>query len=180
MKEATLDLRHKIRTIPNWPKQGIMFKDITTLLQDGPAFQELIRQLVARYKPLHVGVIAGIESRGFITGAAIANALGVGFIPLRKKGKLPGETIREEYDLEYGKDVLEIHKDAFLPGTQVLLVDDLLATGGTALAACKLIERLGGKILECSFIVDLPDLGGKKKLESAGYSVFSLVTYAGG
>lgn len=172
-------LKEKIRTVPHWPKQGIMFRDITTLLKDAHGFSHMIDLLVDRYKNIKIDVIAGIESRGFITGAALAHRLRVGFVPIRKKGKLPAETVSEEYELEYGKDKIEVHKDAIKKGDKVLLIDDLLATGGTMSAACRLIKKLGGEIVECSFIVDLPDLGGKKKLESAGYKVFNLVEFEG-
>jgi adenine phosphoribosyltransferase len=169
----------KIRTVPDWPKKGVMFRDITTLLKDGPTFRELIDGLVERYEGEKIDVVAGIESRGFIIGAALAHRLGIGFVPVRKAGKLPAETISEEYELEYGKSKLEIHVDSIIPGQKVLLVDDLLATGGTALTACNLIGKLGGKIAECVFLVDLPDLGGRKKLENAGYKVSSVVEFEG-
>lgn len=172
-------VKSKIRTIPNWPKQGIMFRDITTLLKDKQGFNHMINLFVKRYEGMDIDVIAGIESRGFITGAVLANRLGIGFVPIRKPGKLPGETVSEEYELEYGKDKIEIHKDAVSQGTKVLLVDDLIATGGTALAACNLIKKLGGEVVECSFIVDLPDIGGKKRLLDAGYKVFNLVEFEG-
>ncbi len=128
---------------------------------------------------MRIDVVAGIESRGFITGAILAHKLGVGFVPIRKKGKLPAATLQQEYTLEYGTDVIEVHKDAIEPGSRVLLVDDLLATGGTALAACNLIKRLGATVVECSFIIDLPDLGGARKLAAAGYTPFSLVAFEG-
>ena len=172
-------IKSKIRTVPHWPKKGVMFRDITTLLKDAHGFSHMIDLLVDRYKNIKIDVVAGIESRGFITGAALAHRLKLGFVPIRKKGKLPAETVSEEYDLEYGKDKIEVHKDAITKGNKVLLVDDLIATGGTALAACRLIKKLGGEIVECSFIVDLPDLGGKKKLEKAGYKVFNLVEFEG-
>jgi adenine phosphoribosyltransferase len=172
-------LKSKIRTVPNWPKKGIMFRDITTLLKDKEGYNHMIDLLTKRYKNMRIDLVAGIESRGFITGAVLAHQLGIGFVPIRKPGKLPAETISEEYELEYGKDKIEIHMDAIKKGDHVLLADDLIATGGTALAACKLIEKLGGKIAECCFIVDLPDLGGKKKLEKAGYKVFNLVEFEG-
>jgi len=172
-------IKSKIRTVPNWPKEGIMFRDITTLLQDAPGFNHTIDLLFERYKDKGIDVVAGIESRGFIIGSVLAHRLNKGFVPIRKKGKLPAETESEEYELEYGKDVIEIHKDAINKNDNVLLVDDLIATGGTALAACKLIKKIGGKILECCFIIDLPDLGGAKKLEKAGYDVFSLVQFEG-
>lgn len=172
-------IKSKIRTVPHWPKQGIMFRDITTLLKDKDGFNAMIDFLAEKYKNQKIDVVAGIESRGFITGAALAHRLKTGFVPIRKKGKLPAETLSEEYDLEYGKDKIEIHKDAIAKGAKVLLTDDLIATGGTALAACRLIKKLGGEIAECSFIVDLPELGGKKKLESAGFKVFNLVDFEG-
>jgi len=172
-------LKSKIRTIPDWPKPGIMFRDITTLLKDAAGFRHTIDLLFERYKDTKIDLVAGIESRGFITGSALAHRLGVGFVPIRKKGKLPAETESEEYKLEYGTDKIEIHKDAIESGNKVLLVDDLIATGGTALAACNLIKKLGGKIIEFSVIIDLPNLGGKKKLEQAGYKVFNLVEFEG-
>ena len=172
-------IKSKIRTIPHWPKQGVMFRDITTLLKDKEGFNHMIDLFVQRYKDKKIDVVAGIESRGFITGAVLAHRLGVGFVLIRKPGKLPAETVSEEYQLEYGKDKIEIHKDAIEKGNKVLLVDDLIATGGTALAACNLIKKLGGEVVEASFIVDLPDLGGKRKLESAGYKVFNLVEFEG-
>jgi len=170
-------VKSKIRTVPNWPKQGIMFRDITTLLKDKEAYNHMINLLAERYKDKQIDVVAGIESRGFITGSVLAHRLGIGFVPIRKPGKLPAETVSEEYELEYGKDKIEIHKDAINPGDKVLLVDDLIATGGTALAACNLIKKLGGEIIEASFIIDLPGLGGKKKLKDAGYGVFNLVEF---
>ena len=172
-------IKQKIRTVPHWPKQGIMFRDITTLLKDSEGFNYTIDLLVERYKDMKIGVVAGIESRGFITGAVLAHRLGVGFVPIRKPGKLPAETVSEEYELEYGTDKIEVHTDAIQRGAQVLLVDDLIATGGTALAACNLITKLGGQVVECSFIIDLIDIGGKKKLMDAGFKVFSLVDFEG-
>ena len=172
-------IKAKIRTVPHWPKQGIMFRDITTLLKDSEGLKRTIELFVERYNDSKIDVIVGIESRGFITGSILAHELGLGFIPIRKPGKLPADTISEEYELEYGTDKIEIHKDAIKEGDKVLLVDDLVATGGTAIAACKLIEKLGGKIVECCFIIDLPDVGGKKKLLDAGYKVFNLVEFEG-
>jgi adenine phosphoribosyltransferase len=168
-----------IRTVPNWPKPGIMFRDITTLLQDAPTFNHTIELLLERYKDKQIDVVAGIESRGFIIGSILAHRLDRGFVPIRKKGKLPAETESEEYELEYGTDTIEIHKDAIAKGNKVLLVDDLIATGGTSMAACKLIKKIGGEVVEFCAIIDLPDLGGKKKLEKAGYPVFSLVEFEG-
>ena len=172
-------IKSKIRTVPHWPKEGIMFRDITTLLKDKEGLQATVSELMKRYKEMDIDVVAGIESRGFILGAILAHQLGVGFVPIRKKGKLPAETIIQEYALEYGTDTIEIHKDAIHKHQKVLLVDDLIATGGTALAACQLIEKLEGKIIELSCIVDLPELGGKKKLQDAGYTVFNLVEFEG-
>jgi len=178
--DARIDtIKSKIRTIPNWPKQGVMFRDITTLLKDKEGFNQMIEVLVERYKGQHIDLVAGIEARGFILGGAIAHRLGIGFVPIRKKGKLPGKVVSIGYGLEYGKDTIEIHEDAIDGNSHILLVDDLIATGGTALAACQLIEKLGGKIVECCFIVDLPDLGGKKKILDAGYKVFNLVEFEG-
>jgi len=172
-------IKSKIRTIPHWPKQGVMFRDITTLMKDKEGFSHLIQLLVDRYKDKEIDVVAGIEARGFITGSVLAHKLGIGFVPIRKPGKLPAETEFEEYDTEYSKDKIEIHKDAISPGNKVLLVDDLVATGGTALAACNLIKKLGGEVVEFSYIIDLPDLGGKKKLQDAGYNVFNLIEFEG-
>lgn len=172
-------IKPKIRTVPHWPKKGVMFRDITTLLKDSHGFNYLIDKLVERYKDIKIDVVAGIEARGFITGSVLAHRLGVGFVPIRKPGKLPAETVSEEYELEYGKDGVEIHKDSISPGSKVLLVDDLVATGGTMLASANLVKKLGGEVVECSFIVDLPDLGGKKKIEDAGYKVFHLVEFEG-
>lgn len=172
-----IDIRTKIRTIPDFPKKGIMFRDITTLLKDPEGWKFTIQELTNRYKDKNIDVVAGIESRGFIFGGVLAEKLGVGFVPIRKAGKLPGETESEEYALEYGTDKIEVHKDAIEKGQRVLLIDDLIATGGTAQAACKLIEKLGGEIIECSFIVDLPDLKGKEKLNK--YPVYTMVEFEG-
>ncbi len=172
-------IKEKIRTIPHWPKQGVMFRDITTLLKDSDGFNHLIDLLLERYKDVEIDYIVGIESRGFIIGAVLANRLQKGFVPIRKKGKLPPEVVSEEYDLEYGKDKIEVSANAIKLGDKVLLVDDLIATGGTAMAACNLIKKLGGEIIECCFVIDLPDLGGKKKLENAGYKTFGLVEFEG-
>lgn len=172
-------IKEKIRTIPHWPKQGIMFRDITTLLKDSEGFNHLVDLLFERYQNVEIDAIIGIESRGFIIGSALAYKLKKGFVPIRKSGKLPAKTVAEEYELEYGKDKIEIHEDAIGPNDKVLLVDDLIATGGTALAACNLIKKIGGEIVECCFIIDLPELGGKKKLENAGYKTFGLVEFEG-
>ena len=173
-----MDLKKVIRTIPNWPKQGVMFRDITTLLKDARAFNYVIDKFHERYKNAPIDLVAGIESRGFILGGAIAYKLNKGFIPIRKEGKLPSNTEKESYDLEYGRATVEIHIDAIPKGAKVLLIDDLIATGGTAFAAANLIERLGGKIVECAFIIGLPDLGGIKKLKEK-YNVVTLVDFEG-
>lgn len=170
-------IKSKIRTIPNWPKKGIMFRDITTLLKDPKGLKDVTSAFYERYKDKKIEVVAGIEARGFILGGLIAHELGVGFVPLRKPGKLPAETVKEEYELEYGKDAVEIHKDAISEGQRVLLIDDLIATGGTAAASVNLIEKIGGNVVECAFIVDLPDLKGKEKLK--GKKVFTLVEFEG-
>jgi adenine phosphoribosyltransferase len=174
-----MTIKSKIRTVPHYPKQGIQFRDITTLLKDPVGFQLTIDDMVRRYKDVKIDKIAGIESRGFILGAPLAYALGKGFIPIRKKGKLPAETIGHDYELEYGTDRIEIHTDAISKGEKILLVDDLIATGGTAEAACKLIEKMGGKIVECCFIIDLPDIGGRARLEKHGHKVFALCEFEG-
>lgn len=174
-------IKSKIRTIRNYPKKGIMFRDITTLIKDPVGFRLVIDSLTQRYinGKVPFDVIVGIESRGFILGGALAYTLGKGFVPIRKKGKLPGKTVKQEYELEYGTDIIEIHKDAFKRGTKVLLIDDLLATGGTALASAALIEKLGGTISEMAFIVDLPDVGGGKRLKAKKYKFFALTEFEG-
>ena len=174
-----MPIKSRIRTVPHYPKQGIMFRDITTLLKDAVGFRVMINELVNRYTGMKIDKVTGIEARGFIIGAALAYQLGVGFVPIRKKGKLPAETIGQEYELEYGTDKIEIHVDAIDKGERVLLVDDLIATGGTAAAAVKLIERMGGKIVECAFVIDLPDLGGRKRLEKLKHTVFALSEFEG-
>ena len=174
-----MPIKSRIRTVPHYPKQGIMFRDITTLLKDAVGFRIMINELVNRYTGVKIDKVAGIEARGFIIGAALAYQLGVGFVPIRKKGKLPAETIGQEYELEYGTDKIEIHVDAIGKGEKILLVDDLIATGGTAAAAVKLVERMGGKIVECAFVIDLPDLGGRKRLEKLKHKVFALSEFEG-
>lgn len=174
-----MPIKSKIRTIPNYPKPGIMFRDITTLIKDPQGLKLTIDQLAARYRGKNIDVVVGIEARGFIVGSALAYALEKGFVPIRKKGKLPGDTLSEEYALEYGIDTIEIHVDAISAGQKVLVVDDLLATGGTALGAIKLIEQTGGKIVEACFLVDLPDLGGSTRLREKGHSVFALTEFSG-
>jgi len=168
-----------IRTIPDYPKAGIMFRDITTLLGDAQGFRTAVNTLVNRYTGSQIDKIAGIEARGFILGAPLAHQLGLGFVPVRKQGKLPGDTIEHHYDLEYGTDTVEMHTDAIAEGERVLLVDDLIATGGTAEAAANLIAKSGGVVVECCFIVDLPDVGGRARLEELGHTVFALCDYEG-
>ncbi len=172
------DLKSTIRTIPHWPKPGVMFRDITTLIQNPSAFAYCISQFKEKYKDAKIKRIAGIESRGFIFGAALAKELHLPFVLIRKKGKLPAEKVSYEYELEYGKDVIEIHKDAINPGDRVLIIDDLIATGGTALAACQLVEKLQGIVAGVAFVINLPDLKGKEKLQKK-YDCFSLVDFAG-
>jgi adenine phosphoribosyltransferase len=172
-------LLSSIRTIPDYPKPGILFRDITTLLGDARAFRRAIDELVHPYAGLKVDKIAGIEARGFILGGAIAHQLSAGFIPIRKKGKLPHETVRVAYSLEYGLDEMEMHKDAVKPGEKVILVDDLIATGGTAEGAVKLLTQMGADILAACFVIDLPDLGGRRKLEDLGVTVRTLIGFEG-
>jgi len=174
-----MSIKSKIRTIPDFPKKGIMFRDITTLLKDADGLREVIDAFVERYKTIPVDAVVGLEARGFILGGAVAYRLGKGFVPVRKKGKLPYRTERHEYELEYGTEVIEMHVDAIAPGDRVLIVDDLLATGGTALAAAKLVEKLGGAIVEMAFIVDLPDVGGRARIAEAGYRMFALCEFEG-
>jgi adenine phosphoribosyltransferase len=156
-----------------------MFRDITTLLKDPVGFRLTIQEIVNRYRDEKIDKVAGIESRGFIVGAPVAFSLGVGFVPIRKKGKLPAEAIGHDYELEYGRDRIEIHVDAIGPGERVLLLDDLVATGGTAEAASQLIQKMGGIVVECCFVIDLPDIGGRKRLEKHGLKVFSLCQFEG-
>jgi len=170
-----MDLKSKIRVIEDFPQKGISFKDITTLLNDGEAFHEVISRMADYCRGRNVEAVVGVESRGFLFGAPLAYELGLGFTLIRKPGKLPAETLKVEYDLEYGKDALEIHTDAIAPGQRVVIVDDLLATGGTISAAAQLVERVGGEIAGFLFVIELESLGGRKKLE--GYDVFSLVKY---
>jgi adenine phosphoribosyltransferase len=169
------DFYSAIRSVPDFPKAGIVFRDITTLLKDPRLFKRANAVFAERYGNRKIDKVVGIESRGFILGASLALEIGAGFVPIRKKGKLPAPTIHEEYSLEYGTDSIEIHKDAILPGERILIHDDLLATGGTVAAACKLIDRLGGTIVELAFLVELTFLGGRTKL--GGREVFSLVQY---
>ncbi len=172
-------IKSLIRTIPHYPKQGIQFRDITTLLKDPVGFRIAIDELAKRYSDQKIDKIAGIEARGFVIGAALAYKLGVGFVPVRKPGKLPAETIGHDYALEYGSDRVEIHTDAISQAERILLVDDLIATGGTAEAVALLIHKLGGEIVECVFVIDLPDLGGTKRLAQNGLKSFSLCEFEG-
>lgn len=170
-----MDLKDLIRDVPDFPIEGILFKDITTLLKDKTGFEETLNQLYELSKDSGITKVVGIESRGFIFGGALANKLGVGFVPIRKPGKLPSETLSQTYQLEYGKDKIEIHKDALTSSDKVLLHDDLLATGGTMEAACKLVEKLGAKVAQISFLIDLTFLNGSTKLTN--YEMHSLIEY---
>jgi adenine phosphoribosyltransferase len=174
-----MPIKSRIRTIAHYPKPGVMFRDITTLLKDPAGFHKTIDEFLDRYKGQRIDKVVGIESRGFIIGSVLAYELGLGFVPVRKKGKLPAETVGHDYELEYGTDRVEIHVDAIAKGDRILLVDDLIATGGTAQAACTLIESMGGRIVECCFVIDLPDLGGRKRLEDRGHKVFALCEFEG-
>jgi len=169
------ELRAKIRDIKDFPTEGILFKDITTLLKDGPAFRAVVDMLATRYAQDRVDVVIGIESRGFIFGGALAHQLGAGFVPVRKLGKLPAKTIEVEYELEYGRDALAVHEDAVQPGQRVLVVDDLLATGGTMAATLRLIEQLGGKVVGVAFMIELAFLHGREKLKN--FPVHSIIVY---
>jgi len=169
------DLIQKIRSVPDFPKKGIIFRDITTLLKDGKALRQVVDMFYDRYKGVKVDKLVSVEARGFILGAALAYKLGVGFVPMRKPGKLPATTVRQEYALEYGTDSIEVHKDSIASGDRVLIHDDLLATGGTTRAACKLVERLGGKIIGLSFLIELLFLRGRDQLP--GYEIFSILKY---
>ena len=168
-----------IRTIPDFPVPGVQFRDVTTLFAEPVAFRRAIDDLAAPYRDDGIDVVVALDARGFILGGAIAYNLGLPFVPIRKQGKLPGRTIVEAYSLEYGEAVMEMHDDAFAAGARVLLIDDLLATGGTAVAGVKLIERLGGHIVAASFVVNLPDLGGEKRLKEMGIEVHTLCAFAG-
>ncbi len=172
-----MDLKKTIRSIPDWPIQGVIFRDLTTLMQDPAAFKESCDILFDRYKDMNVDKIVGIDARGFVFGAVLAYKLGVGFVPVRKKGKLPSKTIKETYSLEYGEDTLEIHEDAVEEGEKIVIVDDLIATGGTVGATVKLVKKLGADILECAFIIELPDLKGRDKIQ--GCKVFSITEFEG-
>ena len=172
-------IKDYIRTIVDFPHEGIFFRDVTTLFSDPKGFRMVVDQMLHPYAGERIDKVVGLEARGFILGGAIAHQLGTGFVPIRKKGKLPGSTISEQYTLEYGEAIIELHDDAIEAGEMVLLVDDLLATGGTAEAGIRLIERLGGQIISCNFIIDLPELGGRKKLEDMGMDVHVLCQFDG-
>jgi len=174
-----MPIKSRIRTIPDYPKPGIQFRDITTLLQDPVGMRITIEHLSEPYKGVRIDKVAGIEARGFILAGALAHQLEAGFVPVRKRGKLPFETMGEDYELEYGSDRVEIHTDAILEGETILLVDDLVATGGTALAAAELIRKAGGDIVGCTCIVDLPDLGGSRRLREAGLALHALCEFEG-
>ncbi len=174
-----MNFKTAIRTIPDYPKKGIMFRDITTLLGNARAFRAAVDALVQPYAGVKLDAIAGIEARGFILGGAVAHQLSVGFVPVRKKGKLPHTVIGQDYDLEYGKDRVEIHADAVRKGEKVIVIDDLIATGGTAFAAIKLLERAGAHVMGCAFVIDLPELGGADKIRALGKEVVSLVAFEG-
>ncbi len=172
-----MSIKEKIRTVPNWPIEGVMFRDITTLIQDPEGLREACDTLYDRYKDMKIDKVVGIDARGFIFGAVLAYKLNIGFIPVRKKGKLPYKTIEAAYTLEYGDNVVEMHEDAIEKGEKIIIVDDLIATGGTIAAAVKLVEELGGDILELAFIIELPDLNGREKIE--GYNIFTLTEFEG-
>ena len=172
-------VRDYIRTIPDFPHEGILFRDVTTLFADARGMRLCVDQLVAPFTGEKIDVVAGLEARGFILGGAVAHQLGSGFVPIRKKGKLPATTYEQEYALEYGTATVEVHRDALQPGARVLMVDDLLATGGTAKAGIALLERLGAEIIGCAFVVDLPDLGGRSVLEDMGMPIHTLCDFDG-
>lgn len=172
-------IRSKIRTIPDYPRSGIMFRDVTTLWADARGFRTAIDQLVQPYAGVRIDKVAGVEARGFVIGGAVAHQLSVGFVPVRKKGKLPWDTLMQDYTLEYGSDTIEVHRDAVAKGENILIVDDLLATGGTAAAAVELIRKAGGTVVGCCFIIDLPALGGQQRLRDMGVSVVTLCAFEG-
>ncbi len=174
-----MDLKQYVRTVPDFPQKGVMFRDVTTLFNNAEVFAEMIDQFERSWLDQQIDGIAGIDARGFVIGGALAYKMRLPFIALRKKGKLPYETISKEYDLEYGKAVLEIHKDAIEPRSSVLVIDDLIATGGTAAAGIHLVRAIGAQVVGCGFIVDLPDIGGTAKLEAMGVTVRSLIAFEG-
>jgi adenine phosphoribosyltransferase len=179
MASTDPDLQSSIRTIPDYPKAGILFRDITTLLGDPRAFRRAVDELVNPWAGSKIDKIAGIEARGFIIGGAVAHQLSAGFVPIRKRGKLPHETVRIAYSLEYGLDEMEMHKDGIRPGEKTILVDDLIATGGTAEAAVKLLKEIGADVVAAIFVIDLPDLGGRRRIENLGVPVRTLVEFPG-
>ncbi|MBW3096113.1 adenine phosphoribosyltransferase [Pseudohoeflea coraliihabitans] len=179
MSDLARELKASIRTIPDYPKPGVLFRDITTLLGQPRAFRRAVDELVHPYAGDNIAKIAGIEARGFILGGAIAHQLSAGFVPIRKKGKLPHETVRIAYSLEYGVDEMEMHRDAVKPGERVLLVDDLIATGGTAEGAVKLLQQMGAEVIAACFVIDLPDLGGRAKIEALNVPVRTLMSFEG-
>ncbi len=172
-------LKTRIRSIPDYPEPGIVFRDITTLLQDPEGFRDTVDLLVAPFASNQVDKVVGVEARGFITGGAVAHQLRAGFVPARKSGKLPWQTISQEYELEYGTDAIQVHTDCIERGERILLVDDLIATGGSAEAALSLIERVGGEVVGATFVIDLPDLGGLQRLRDRGYRAYALVSFEG-
>jgi adenine phosphoribosyltransferase len=174
-----MTIKSLIRTVPHYPRHGVQFRDITTLLKDPLGLKVTVDELFSRYENQKIDKVVGVESRGFLIGTPLAYKLGVGFVPVRKQGKLPAETVGHDYELEYGSDRVEIHRDAIEKGERILLVDDLIATGGTAIATAALIEKLGGEIVECAFIIDLISLGGRDRLAKKGYSMFALCEFEG-
>jgi adenine phosphoribosyltransferase len=174
-----MHIKTLVRTIPHHPKPGVMFRDITTLLKDAAGFRATIEALTGRYRDRRIAKVAGIEARGFIVAAPLAFALGAGFVPLRKRGRLPAATVGHDYELEYGTDRIEMHVDAIAPGERVLVADDLIATGGTAAAAVRLIEGAGGEVVECCFVIELPELGGRRRIEALGHRLFALCEFEG-
>lgn len=173
------NLKSLVRTIPDYPKPGIMFRDVTTLFADAQGFKATVARLAEPYRTEPVDAVAGIEARGFILGGAVADRLGCGFIPVRKKGKLPHITVEQDYELEYGTDTIEVHEDAITTGERILIVDDLIATGGTAEAAIKLVRKIGGEVIGAAFVIDLPEIGGRAKLEAAGVACHVLMDFEG-
>lgn len=179
MSRYSQEIKDAIRTVPNWPEEGVMFRDIMPLLQDANTFRLLIDSFVHRYQNMQLDAIAAIDARGFILGAPLAYELGLSLVPVRKKGKLPFKTITQDYDLEYGSATIELHTDAFKAGDRVLVMDDLIATGGTMLAACELVKKLGAEVVETAAIIDLPDLKGGEKLRQAGFDVYAICEFEG-
>ncbi|MEM9581419.1 MAG: adenine phosphoribosyltransferase [Pseudomonadota bacterium] len=179
MAASAKTVKDYIRTIPDFPHEGIMFRDVTTLFADARGFRLAVDQLLLPYVGVKIDKVVGLEARGFILGGAIAHQLSIGFVPIRKAGKLPGATISQDYELEYGTATMELHDDAIEAGENILLIDDLLATGGTAEAGITLLEKLGGKIVGCGFVIDLPELGGRQKLQAMGMDVHALCTFDG-